>query len=254
MVGTSYHEEDVMITPMPGGELVTACDSFGGIGNKSQDSIPLHPYQVGRYAAFVPFVEVISRGAKPFLLVNTLAVEMEPTGREIIRGIRSMAHEAGLSESAITGSTEDNIVSVQTGVGVTVMGWRQLSEKPLEKTNTIYYVYGVGKPKMGQQFLEEEIIGHKKETMTLEHLYQVMDEPGYVSLLSVGSKGMLYEAKTLAKRHQCSFVADKKGVTWLEASAGPGTCSVVAFEKPLDEQRIQLYSLPVYPIGKFIPK
>ncbi len=252
MVGIPYQKEDVMITPLSHGEMVTACDSFGGIGDKPQDTISLDPYNVGRYAAFVPFVEVISRGATPFLLMNTLSVEMEPTGKEIIRGIKSMAREAGLSESAISGSTEDNIPCVQTGVGVTVMGWRETEAVSPGIKGQPYYIYGVGKPKMGQCFLEEEIIGHKGETMTLSYLYQLMKEPAYRSLLSVGSKGMLYEAKELAMRHQCDVVLDKAAPNWLEESAGPGTCCVVAFEKPLENHEIQAYNLPVYAIGRFV--
>lgn len=252
MVGKPYRREDVLITPLQDGELVTACDSFGGIGDKMYDTIKLDPYLVGKYAAFVPLVEVMSRGAKPFQLINTLSVEMEPTGKEIIRGIKAMSLEAGLSELAITGSTEDNIVSYQTGVGVTVLGWREKERETRLPENSTYYIYGFGKPKMGQQFLEEEIIGQKGETMGLDDLQQIMQEPSYVALLSVGSKGMLYEANLMAKRYKSVLRLDEEAPKWLNVSAGPGTCSVVALDKPLHENRKEAYHLPVYTIGQLV--
>lgn len=102
--------------------IVTACDSDGGIGPKERDTIYSSGYELGRFGARVPLMETLASGAVPILVVDTLSVEMEPTGKEIIRGVRDEVIDAGMNgSSTVTSSTEDNVETVQTGMGVTVV-------------------------------------------------------------------------------------------------------------------------------------
>lgn len=118
--------------------MVIGCDSAGGIGPKPLDRVKVDGYTLGRFTARVALMEVLSTGAKPICLVDTLSVEPDPLGLEIIKGVKDEAKEAGLDPTlAVTGSSEKNIPVEQTGIGVTVIG---IAEKGLLRI-------GLSKPK-----------------------------------------------------------------------------------------------------------
>lgn len=104
--------------------LVLATDSIGGIGPKPADTVTVDATTVGHFALRVPLLEVLCAGAEPILVVNDLCVELEPTGQEIIAEIHRLAATVGIPEAAVTGSTEENVPTVATGIGVTVLGRR----------------------------------------------------------------------------------------------------------------------------------
>ena len=102
--------------------LVLACDSAAGIGEKPCDEVFANIEMVSYYAAFVPIVELLCARSKPMVLVDTLCNEREPYGEKIIRGIKRAMSEAGMtSENAFTGSSEENFLTNMTGIGVTVL-------------------------------------------------------------------------------------------------------------------------------------
>ncbi|WP_129409246.1 AIR synthase related protein [Marinitoga lauensis] len=104
-------------------ELAIACDSSGGIGNKQMDIIKVPPDIVGYFTAHVALAEIISYGAFPIAVIDTLSVELNDTGKEIIKGIKKALEQLGINENKIiTGSTEENFPVVQTGMGITVIG------------------------------------------------------------------------------------------------------------------------------------
>lgn len=103
--------------------LVVACDSVGGIGSKPADSHYVAAADTAHFAARVPLLELLAAGARPALVVDTLCVESEPTGAAMAAAVRELAVAVGLDDpAAVTGSTEDNVITQATGVGVTVIG------------------------------------------------------------------------------------------------------------------------------------
>lgn len=217
---------DLTMMNLPDGSiLVIACDSLGGIGPKPQDALNVPGYVVGRFAARVPLMEVMATGAKPQVLVNTLCVEMLPTGQEILEGIRSEILAASLDIPIITGSTEENVPTCQTGVGITVMG---LLESPAAfragPANRGDLVICVGKPKVGQEVHLED-----NEIANLSLLQDILQLTYVTDILPVGSKGIAYEANLMAQtaglalklRETGPFAAD---LQVLSTSAGPTTC------------------------------
>ena len=88
---TSYSVRKVrdllLLELTPEMEMVIACDSDGGIGPKEKDLVQVPGEVLGHFAARVPLMEILASGAVPALVVNTLAVEMEPTGSTIISGM-----------------------------------------------------------------------------------------------------------------------------------------------------------------------
>ncbi len=75
--------------------LVIACDSSGGIGNKEGDQLQVDPEIAGYYAAFVPLIECMAVRGEVISLIDTLSVEMVPTGERIIHGIKKQSVKQG---------------------------------------------------------------------------------------------------------------------------------------------------------------
>jgi len=116
---TARRVRDLLII---GDDLVIATDSIGGIGPKPADTIAADAATVAHFALRVPLLEVLCAGAQPIAIIDDLCVELEPTGAVMIAEIRRLAAAAGVAADAVTGSTEDNVPTVATGIGVTVLG------------------------------------------------------------------------------------------------------------------------------------
>lgn len=206
--------------------MVIACDSDGGIGPKPHDTVKVPGYLVGRFAARVPLMEMLASGARPLVIVDALSVELEPTGREIIEGVRFEASLAGIEgDGAVTGSTEDNVPTVATGVGVTVIG---LAEERRLRPGTglpgdIVAAVGIPKSAPGDAVtVDDPEIADVPTVMKLARLAQVHD------ILPVGSKGIEYEARQMAASAGLSLVMTPDPGLNTKKSAGPSTCVLVS--------------------------
>ena len=203
--------------------LVIACDSSGGIGPKKLDVVRTDGYTLGRFLARVVLMEIISVGAKPITIIDTLAVEMNPTGQEIISGITAEAKQLGLdTNNILNGSTEENMPVQQTGVGITAIGEvsnLQCQSYPQDQ------VICIGIPKVGHEVsLEDAEICH------LPAVQELREIEGVHEIVPIGSKGINYELNELLKRNELSFINFKPSID-VHKSAGPVTC-VIATVKP----------------------
>ena len=202
--------------------LMIACDSDGGIGNKEHDLVKVENWLTGYFGARVALMEVLAARGKPWLLIDTLAVEMDPAGREIIAGIKKACTEAGLSGLPLTGSTEDNIPTVQTGIGVTVLAIVKHNQLPVGSSQKGDLVAVAGIPKSGPRFRIEP---QDPELISLSDLRRLRKMPGVHDLLPVGSKGVAYEAGELAKSAGLRLRQAQTDLDLLR-SGGPATCVV----------------------------
>lgn len=231
--------------------LVIACDSSGGIGNKEGDQLQVDPEIAGYYAAFVPLIECMAVRGEVISLIDTLSVEMVPTGERIIHGIKKAVSEAGCLAEQITGSTEDNIETKMTGIGVTVIGKvaKERVDRPLNSANK--KVYLVGKPKVGQELFEEEILGKMGEVLTLEIMQRLIRQPFIEQLLPIGSKGIVHEIQVLEKRYGHTITMDNKEID-VNKSAGPATCLLITVDATECEHLEKIKQrIPVTYIGRF---
>ncbi len=206
--------------------LVIACDSDGGIGPKPHDTVKVPGYLVGRFAARVPLMEMLASGARPLVLADALSVELEPTGKEIIEGVRFEAGLAGIEgEGAVTGSTEDNVPTVATGIGVTAIG---LAEEHQLRAGTAApddIIAAVGVPKSAPQdaiMVDDPEIADVPTVMKLAEMAMVHD------ILPVGSKGIGYEAHQMAASAGLGVVLTADPGLNTRKSAGPATCVLVS--------------------------
>lgn len=216
--------------------MIVASDSDGGIGPKEGDTIKCPAYDLGRFAARVPLMEMLASGAIPINIVDTLSVEMNPTGKEIIDGIRDEVSLAGMPKDlAVTGSTEDNVPTIQTGVGVVVIGLVDKKDFRPGTSQIDDAVVCVGIPKSAPHdkvvFSDIEIAnpGDIREVGKLSYVHDI---------LPVGSKGIGYEVGELAKSANLKIELIENIKIDLEKSGGPSTCFLVS----LPEEHINEFS------------
>lgn len=230
--------------------IIVTCDSDGGIGPKEKDTIPCKGYDLGRFAARVPLMEMLACGAAPLIVVDVLAVEMNPTGSEIIKGIRDEAEEAGMDKNfVVTGSTEDNVETVQTGLGVVVIGIVKKEDfrSGKSKLNDTLLCIGVPKsaPKDVVTFTDQEIanLDVMRKVSLLDYVHDI---------LPVGSKGIKYELHELAAAADLrpTIIKDVEIDTY--KSAGPATCFLVSLTDNKVQEFISTINCPVTKIGKLI--
>jgi len=210
--------------------LIIACDSSGGIGNKPGDSIRVPEDFLGRFTLRVPLLEVLATGAKVLSIINTLSVEMHPSGELILQGIIAEARHAGLDPaSIINGSTEDNIPVQQTGLGVTVIGLvvNAAFRPGTSQKDDIIVCFG-------QPYVGEEV-----GQLGMEHpgfanvplLDQLLATQGVHDILPVGSKGILHEIQELCQAANKNFSLRGKLSLDLSKSAGPATCLIASMQE-----------------------
>lgn len=230
--------------------LVIACDSDGGIGNKPKDTVKVTEAVIANFATRVPLFEIIACGATPFMVIDCLSVEMEPSGKKIIAEIKRYVREAGIiKDIQFTGSTEDNVPTVQTGIGVTVLGLVDQQHFTVGSSRPGDKVICVGKPKSGPKY---EIHPDDPDILSLGDLNKLRQCSFVRDILPVGSKGVLYEAGQLAHSANLRFQQDRAVTVDMKQSAGPSTCVLLSLREDYIEQIAALVHAPVYPLGTLL--
>lgn len=206
--------------------MVIACDSCGGIGEKEGDVFKVPSFYVGKFTARVAIFEVMCSGAKIVTIADAVCNEMEPTGSEIIRGIKKELEEAALEEVALTGSTEENMLTSSTGLGVTVIG---IADRKALKLNSIKdeaLIISIGLPKVGEEInwvKDSEIIDY-------ESINKLLSSSFVYEIVPVGSKGIAYEAQQLAANNSLNLEFVSELSIDINKSSGPATCVIAAIK------------------------
>ena len=125
--------------------LGIACDSCGGIGYKEHDVVKASPQIAAYHTGKVVLAELMSMGFTPFILVDGLAVEMNDTGKQLIKGFNEVLSKLSFNVH-LTGSTEENIKTVQTSMGVTSIGFCDKYKLKFNKTQRGYACILIGLP------------------------------------------------------------------------------------------------------------
>jgi hypothetical protein len=218
---------DLVLVELPDRTLVIAADSNAAIGDKPGDALAQDPILTGYSAAKVPLMEVLASGATPFLLIDNLCVELEPTGLQILRGIRSALDDAGL-EVMVTGSDESNMPTVQTGLGVTVIGAAAPGELRLGDIRPGDELWVVGRRASGLP--GDEYAALEAGVARPRSVVDAVAIPGVHEILPVGSHGIAHECRELAADGGVELAWDPDIAADLERSAGASTCFLVAVE------------------------
>jgi hypothetical protein len=228
--------------------MVVGCDSAGGIGPKPLDKVKVSGYALGRFTARVALMEVLAVGATPVCLTNTLGVEPDPTGFEILEGIKSEVQLAGLGSSLVViGSMEKTVAVEQTGIGVTVVALAPKNKLKMGLSEPEDLIVAVGRPSVKDEVLPAEERG---EIADLEVLLRLMSCGFVHEVIPVGSQGIMHETNVLAKD---SGLRAKLELPEVEAkkSAGPATAVVISVPKNALSKLSGLIHKPIHVIGSF---
>jgi len=227
--------------------LTIACDSCGGVGLLDGDIVKADGFNVGYHTAFVALAETLAIGAEPLMIVDTLSVSLESYGKSILYGIKSAAKEAGLDPSlSITGSSEENFTVSSTGIGVTVLGQIDSPDFRPVPDGDKYEAVLFGIPYVG-----DEVLQNKAKVLSLESIKTIIGEASVLDLIPVGSRGVLFETKQMAKDLGMEFSEESAIKDMIRQSAGPATCAVAAVCPGSIESLKILIDIPVTLIGTF---
>jgi hypothetical protein len=190
---------------------------------------------VGYYTAAVALMELVAVGARPIMLANTLSVNPEPWGQEILKGVgRAAGHFNNLG---LTGSMEKNTPVTQTGVGVVAIGIAtriELNRVPWPGDLLV----AVGHPLVG-----ESVLTHPESAMDIGTMLRLRNLEGVSMITPCGSGGAAPELI-----YYPGLRLDDSLTFPLEHSAGPSTCVLTAC-RPDCVEHIKALGKPVCVIG-----
>ncbi|PGM57616.1 hypothetical protein [Bacillus sp. AFS053548] len=234
-----------------------ACDSCGGIGMSELDFIKVDEEIVGYLTAKLCLVETLAFRAKPTVLINTLCVEMNGRGKRIINGIEKAIKEYNKAnfyednlEINITGSTEENIPTKQTGLGITLMGeiYNPFNRKEAISGDRVILI---GYPKVGNEVLED-LNENKNEIINFNSLKQLTNCEYVSDLLPIGSKGVQYEMNQLMETNNIDINLVNQSSIPLHKSAGPATCALAIIKKDAIERLKRQILQPITLLGEIV--
>lgn len=246
-----FRRGDVSILKMPTGHsMVIGSTSSGGVGPKVMDQIKVEGKVLGKFLARVALMDVAATGAFPLLISATLGVEKEPTGHEILIGIRNESQVLGLEPNQILmENTEDNFKTVQTGVGLTVIGLANDDQLRVGKTHPGDLLLALGKPRIGNEVVPSESRG---EIANLRDVTLLSQKRFVHDIVTVGSNGIANEARMLANGVGRQLKLKNVKKVDLYKSAGPAT--VVLFTVPPEkiDDIFSLFAKPMSIIGEIL--
>lgn len=242
---------DVTILKMPTGHaIVVGSTSAGAVGSKEKDKVKVSGRVLGKFLARVALMDVTATGAFPLLLSVTLGVEKEPTGNEIIEGMKREVITIGLDPNqVIMENTEDNFETEQTGAGLTVVGLANENELRIGKTMPGDLIVAIGRPKIGNEVIPAEVKG---EIADLKNITQLTQRKYVHDISPVGSLGIATEARMMAHgvgRHLKLY--DVPGLD-LNKTAGPATVVLVTIGKDRLEDLTALIPKPINIVGEIL--
>lgn len=226
--------------------MAVSCDVSASIGEKIDDVLKAPTEMTGAYCARVALLEILALGATPQALIHTVGNEFFPTGEASLRGIQEELRRAGYSQLEINGSSEDNMHTSMTAIGVTVIG--TLFVKDFKKRRNTKHrgdsVYLIGEPIVG-----EAVKVRVNEIISYEAVEAMTDMPSVRDILPVGSRGILEEMETLLMDTELQCIYEK---TWQDAellkqSGGPST-SVLAVVAAGEEKNFEKALKRIYPV------
>ncbi len=227
--------------------LVAACDSCGAIGMKDLDEHKVPWAITGRFTARVALLEVMSTGAVPQMMTVAISNETYPTGEGILEGVNEELAFAGLALPMAI-STEKNMVTKQTGLGISVIGVAEKNQLNVGTSKPGDAVYCLGLPKVGPEINNPEDL----EVVQVKHIRILLGINDIHDIIPVGSKGIRTEVQQLAATMNCQFLVEPFCILDLDKSAGPSTCLIFSSSKPdsFDFGTVGFDQLPLTKIGK----
>jgi hypothetical protein len=209
-------KRDAAVVELMNGYLVNTCDSAGGIGELETDVLKVDIQTVALATLKVALLENMTLGTN-ILSVNATFMNSPKYVQPAIDALNDFLKKWKIP---IVLSTEKNFSTVQTGVGIGVVGFSKGLRVGGAKPG--YGVYVIGIPEVGKEVIKDE-----KEAASFEDILELMESKSVGEIIPVGSSGIMKEAKLLAQNSNLNFVSKPDmDEEWMHKSAGPVTCAV----------------------------
>lgn len=239
--------------------LVFATDNLAGIGELAFDQLSAPPEDVGYFTAKVALFELLSSGAIPQMIIDTVSAGDsggDSYGERIMTGIREAVQEAGLPvDFPITGSFEKNISSPITTLSVTAVGRVfQAAFRP-GTVRARDEVWVVGIPKSAPH---DHVMRMDETSVSFTQLLDLLDMNAVREVLPIGSRGAIYEAQEMAATAGLRFL-QRSQIEYRNAeviatkSGGPATAGIVAGRLSHDPRWHNIcIQIPCHYIGQLV--
>ncbi len=223
-----------------------SCDSCGAIGNKEFDVVKAPPHIVAHQTAKVVLAELLSMGFEPIVLSDGLAVEMNDTGKELIEGFNKALSMLKTCKVHMTGSTEENMKTVQTSMGITCIGICDKEKLKYKKTKNTDICILLGLPLVGN-----EVVNNPDKILDISDYENLYLSDFIHEILPIGSKGISSELKDLCSYNNLNFKYDLNISVDITKSAGPSCCCLVTINSDDIKKIENLISKPIEVLGSF---
>lgn len=227
--------------------LVASCDSCGAIGMKELDECKISWFITGKLTTRVALLEVISTGAIPQMLTVSISNEPHPTGEELLRGVNDELEFFELNNLPMAISTEKNMTTKQTGLGISVIGVAEKNKLRIGRSQLGDEIYCLGIPKVGAELHNPE----DSEIVQMKAIQVLLGISSIHDIIPVGSRGIRLEADQLASTVNRRLLVDPTCLLNLDKSAGPSTCIIISSSssRVLDQLFSSFPNMPLTRIG-----
>ncbi|WP_313345935.1 selenophosphate synthase [Sedimentibacter sp.] len=226
--------------------LGIACDSCGGIGLKEHDVVKVSPQITAYHTGKVVLAELMSLGFKPMIMADGLAVEMNDTGKQLIDGFNEVLSKLKTTKVHLTGSTEENIKTVQTSMGVTCIGICDKDRLKYKKTNKNDICIIIGMPLVGN-----EVLNNPDKVLDIDDFEKLYLCDFIKEILPVGSRGIEAELNDLCNYNGIVIKLNENINIDLKKSGGPSCSALVTIEEKHIDIIKTLANKPVEILGTF---
>ncbi|HBV88760.1 MAG TPA: alpha-ribazole kinase [Desulfosporosinus sp.] len=218
-----YLGRDVEVVSInPEQYLVGSCDSCGAIGMKDLDAYKISGIITGRLTTRVTLMEVLSTGAAVKMMTVAISNEPHPTADRILEGVKEELDSAGLSELPMAISTEKNMITQQTGLGISVVGVVEKNQLRIGTAQPGDDIFCLGLPKVGPEITNPD----DPEIVQINHIQSLLGISEVFDIIPVGSRGIRREAELLAAGVNTRLHIEPTCSLDLDKSAGPSSCLI----------------------------
>ncbi|HAP3815345.1 TPA: hypothetical protein IUT93_002689 [Enterococcus faecalis] len=206
--------------------LAIACDNSASLGESKYDIVNVDLEIVAEFCLRTPLLELICVGAKPLAVINTIGNEMFPIGEKIISGLKKAIKNSPFPDLLLSGSTEENMPSFSTNIGITVVG--KIDSPPSSNIvpHTKLWL-------LGELYVGESVLANIENIIDYQTVMEIMKISGVLDIIPIGSKGILYEASIMAGHKKIFPVFTDESINIYESS-GPSTALLVATDPEVD--------------------
>lgn len=208
-------------------QMIVTIDNAGCIGEKEADIVRVSNEINAYFTARVALLEQWCAGAKPIqLLLANFSGDAAWDG--YVRGFQQVFDEIGEPIPPLTGSSESNFESLQSGLSLTIIG-RPMFQ--VSKEGCQYFL--VGEPLVG-----DAVIANPQKVTKLGEIYATLQANVVTAIWPTGSKGIGVEIERfIGPGYTCDID--------LQTTTGPSTTILVAVP---NEQVKKFYDMITVPV------